>query len=326
MKKGITFIVPVFNTSKTIAKCIRSLVRFRDTYVVAVDDGSTDDSREVLDKLATKYDNLRVVHSKKDGVSSARNIGLSYVETELVGFCDSDDYYQQFNPLDFTDGTADLRVFSFEYKGDKRYPDGSLYSENKIMSSKEYLEEMGNNFYTMFFGAVWNKIYKTEIIKNNNIKFESDVRVGEDVMFNARYVRHIENVAITVNKICNYFLYKYEGDEDYDGVIQYYHDTVTRLKVFRKICKEKNVDVDEKYYNYMSMEMIEPIKVILHKYKKKEAIEKFKDLFDNDDVIESLQHYTGNCRRVKILANNIPAKKWNKSYYISKMILIAKGD
>ena len=114
MKKGITFIVPVFNTSKTITKCIRSLVRFRDTYVVAVNDGSTDDSKDVLEKLVEKYDNLRVIHSENEGVASARNKGLDYVETELVGFCDSDDYYQQFNPLDFLDGTVDLRVFPFE--------------------------------------------------------------------------------------------------------------------------------------------------------------------------------------------------------------------
>ena len=326
MKKGITFIVPVFNTSKTITKCIRSLVRFRDTYVVAVDDGSTDDSSEVLDKLDTKYDNLTVIHSDNEGASAARNIGLEHVETELVGFCDSDDYYQQFNPLDFTDGTVDLRVFSFEYKGDKHYADGALYSESIKLSAKQYLEEMRDHFYTMFFGAVWNKIYKTEIIKNNNIKFEGNITYGEDVVFNAKYAMHIDKVAIDVNKICNYFLYKKNPDDYFNDVRKYYYDTVARLKIFREICHEMNIDIDQTYYNYMSMEMIEPVKSILHKHKKKRAIVGFKKLLDNDDAIESLKHYTGNCRRVKLLSKCALAKKWNKLYYLSKMILIAKGD
>ena len=140
MKKGITFIVPVFNTSKTITKCIRSLVRFRDTYVVAVNDGSTDDSQDVLERLATKYDNLRVINSENEGASSARNKGLEFVETEYVGFCDSDDYYQQLDPLNDLDESVDLKVFSFEYRGDVKYPDVNLFKEKKLFSSEQYLQ------------------------------------------------------------------------------------------------------------------------------------------------------------------------------------------
>lgn len=325
MKKGITFIVPVFNTSKTITKCIRSLVRFRDTYVVAVNDGSTDDSKDVLEKLVGKYDNLRVIHSENEGVASARNKGLDYVETEFVGFCDSDDYYQQFNPLDFLDGSVDLRVFSFEYKGNRHYPDSALYSKSMKMTSKQYLEEMRDHFYTLFFGAVWNKIYKTEIIMKNNIKFDSSIRYGEDVVFNAEYVKHIDKVAIDTNKICNYFLFR--GDDYSDNVaLKYYKDTVTRLKKFKEICNEMKICIDNIYYNNMSMELIEPVKYIIKNYKRKEAIFRLKELLNNRDVIESLQHYTGDSRRVKLLAKCIPAQKWKKMYRWAKLILMAKGD
>ena len=326
MKKGITFIVPVFNTSKTITRCIRSLVRFRDTYVVAVDDGSIDDSRDVLEKLATKYDNLTVVHSENEGASFARNIGLQHVETELVGFCDSDDYYQQFNPLDFTDGTVELRVFSFEYKGNKKYPDNSLYLEDKIMSSRQYLEEMRDHFYTMFFAAVWNKIYKVEVIRKNNLKFDESIKSGEDTIFNSEYVKHIEKVAINTNKICNYYLFERDDNKSVDDVIRYYQDTVKRLKIFREICHEMDIDIDGQFYNRMSMEMIEPVKYILNNYKKREAIVQFKKLFDNEVVIESLQHYTDDSRRVRLLANCIPSGKWNKMYRLAKLILFIKRD
>ena len=86
------------------------------------------------------------------------------------------------------------------------------------------------------------------------------------------------------------------------------------------------IDIDEKFYNYMSMELIEPIKYILNKYKKREAISQFKSLFYNEDVIESLQNYTGNSFRIKLLADCIPSEKWNKMYWLSKTILIVKGD
>lgn len=325
MKKGITFIVPVFNNSKTITRCIRSLVRFRNTYVVAVNDGSTDDSKDVLEKLEAKYDNLNVINTENRGVSSARNKGLEHVETELVGFCDSDDYYQQFNPLDFLDGTAELRVFSFEYKGNRNYPDSHLYSKPMKLSSKQYLEEMRDHFYTLYFGAVWNKIYKTEIIKKYNLRFDESIRYGEDLVFNAEYVKKVNKVAIDPNIICNYFLFR-DDEESIEVIFKYYKDTVARLKKFREVCHEMNIDVDQTYYNHMSMELIEPVKYILHYYKKEEAIAKFKELFYNKDVIESLQHYTKDSRRVKLLAKCIPAQKWKKMYRWAKLILIAKGD
>lgn len=324
MKKGITFIVPVFNTSKTITRCIRSLVRFRNTYVVAVNDGSTDDSQEVLERLATKYDNLRIIKSENEGASSARNKGLEFVETEYVGFCDSDDYYQQLDPLNDLDDSVDLKIFSFEYKGEIKYPDVNLFSKNKLLTPEEYVLLMQPYFYSMFFSAVWNKIYKTGVIREYNIRFDERLKCGEDMVFNLEYIMHINKVAIDTKKICNYYLFK-DNKKDVENTIRYYNDIVIRLNKLREICQKMNIKLDY-YYNYMSMETIEPVKYILNNYKKKEAIKQFDSLLYNEDTIESLKHYTSDSYRVKLLAKYAPQRKWDSFYYEAMSILIVKGD
>ncbi len=324
MKEGITFIVPVFNASKTVDRCIESLVGIKDAYVVAINDGSTDDSKDVLRTLEEKYNNLMVVNSENKGSSAARNKGLGLVETEYVGFCDADDYYEELSIESDVDDSADMIVFSFEYKGNIKYPDTNFYSDDEVLTSKQYLLEMNKHFYSMFFAATWNKIYKTEIIKKNKVKFDESIKYSEDMIFNIEYINHINNVAINTKKMYNYYLFKDENDNSVDP-IEYYKNTVIRLNKFKEICQKMNIELDN-YYNNMSMELIEPVKYILNHYKKKEAIDKFKDLFYKEDVIDSLKHYTKDSRRVKLLEDCIPAQKWTKMYYLAKMILIAKGD
>ena len=92
-KVAISVIVPIYNVEKYLEKCIESLVSqtFNDYEIICIDDGATDSSGAILDALAAKYDRIRAFHTKNQGLSMARNTGMTYARGEFITFIDSDD-------------------------------------------------------------------------------------------------------------------------------------------------------------------------------------------------------------------------------------------
>lgn len=90
----ISIIVPIYNTKEYLFRCVKSLQdqTYRQLEIILVDDGSTDESGELCDRLAGEDERIRVLHKENGGSSSARNLGISYAQGEYVGFVDSDDY------------------------------------------------------------------------------------------------------------------------------------------------------------------------------------------------------------------------------------------
>lgn len=98
MEKGkISIIVPIYNTEDCLERCISSLTgqTYRNLDILLIDDGSTDGSGALCDKLAESDDRIRVYHKANGGASSARNLGLRMAQGEYIGFVDSDDYMDQ---------------------------------------------------------------------------------------------------------------------------------------------------------------------------------------------------------------------------------------
>ena len=96
MNSKVTVIVPVFNAEKYIHKCIQSLLdqTYKNIEIILVDDGSTDRCPQICDEYAAKYQQVRTIHQKNTGVSSARNHGLEMATGTKIAFVDSDDWVQ----------------------------------------------------------------------------------------------------------------------------------------------------------------------------------------------------------------------------------------
>ena len=93
--KKVSIIVPVYNVEKYLAKCLDSLVNqtLEDVEIIVVDDGSKDNSKQIIDEFQTKYpDKIKSFVKKNGGLSDARNFGLDRANGEYIGFVDSDDY------------------------------------------------------------------------------------------------------------------------------------------------------------------------------------------------------------------------------------------
>lgn len=185
----ISIIVPVYNTSKFLEKCIRSIMEqdFRDIEIICVNDGSTDNSLEILNKLSKEDSRLKIIDKKNEGASKARNVALEVAQGKYCLNIDSDDWIEQgyIKALyeraekDNLDITISNIIFDYFNDSSKNYILNDLeILDEKVISGEEYINIfLKNNFY----GYTWNKLIKTELYKKNNLKYNEDIFLFEDV-------------------------------------------------------------------------------------------------------------------------------------------------
>lgn len=192
----ISVIVPVYNCEKYLEQCVLSLVNQskKELEIILIDDGSTDQSSEICERLQNNYQRVVAVHQKNGGVAAARNTGLQYARGKYIGFVDADDYVDskmyQIMFSDMIDNHVDLIVGSII----KIKPDGSQTTETfefTFGSSVNLLIEYLN---TDLFIACNRCLFKKQIIDNNRIAFTSQRKTGEDQEFVYRYMMHSETI------------------------------------------------------------------------------------------------------------------------------------
>lgn len=185
----ISILVPVYNTSKFLGKCIRSIMEqdFRDIEIICVNDGSTDNSLEILKKLSKEDSRVKIIDKKNGGLTSARNAALEVAQGKYCLNIDSDDWIEQgyiralYKRAEKDDLDITISNIIFDYFNDssKNYILNDLeILDEKVISGEEYINIfLKNNFY----GYTWNKLIKTEVYKKNNLKYNEDIFMMEDV-------------------------------------------------------------------------------------------------------------------------------------------------
>lgn len=190
----LSVIVPVYNASKYIRTCLDSILSqtYSDFEVLLVDDGSTDDSGSISDEYAQTESRVRVFHKTNGGVSSARNLGLDNAQGEFVCFVDADDVV-------FADALSIL-VKGMKNGADLSIGGYEVYDEcdNRTFSVKERLTEhisvkecIVQMYYPKYYyyqGYLWNKLFRTEIIQANNLRFDESIFFNEDRLFVVQYL------------------------------------------------------------------------------------------------------------------------------------------
>lgn len=190
--KKLSIIVPCYNVEKYVARTLESLLKQNcDLFtVLAIDDGSTDSTLEILQSYERKYpDTIQVYTKKNGGIAQTRNFGLSLVSTEYFGFLDSDDYIydgmleKMLHKAETTQ--AELVVCNFEWV----FETGN--KENYITKEGPY--QPGKQMMLNLFAVLWNKIYRTNFVRKTSLKFPDGYRY-EDASFLYRLVPHVSHV------------------------------------------------------------------------------------------------------------------------------------
>lgn len=183
----VSVIVPVYNVEKYVGKCLETLVNqtLQDIEIIVVNDGSTDNSKQEIEKYLEKYGSkIKYFEKENGGLSDARNYGMKYATGDYIAFLDSDDYvditiYEKMYNKAVQDN-CDFIECDFVWKyDDKEVKDlGEVYEDKHEMLANARV-------------VAWNKLIKKELINKANIEFPKGLRY-EDVEFFYKLIPYIE--------------------------------------------------------------------------------------------------------------------------------------
>jgi glycosyltransferase involved in cell wall biosynthesis len=204
----ISVIVPVYNVEKYLPKCLDSIINqtLRTIEIICVNDGSTDNSGNILNHYAAIDSRIKVLSQSNRGLSAARNTGLSAARGAFIQFCDSDDYYDiamcETMLKAVTDNDIDIAVsdVQVDYDGVPRQPDTEYYCRIK----QDGLYTISDKTFTATNVYVWNKIYRKAIIDLYYIRFPEGL-LYEDAAFFFKYI-YVANRIYYINKKLYHYL------------------------------------------------------------------------------------------------------------------------
>ena len=172
----ISIILPIYNVEKYLSKCLDSLLEqtYDDFELICVNDGSTDNSLNILQNYASKDSRIKIINQKNQGQSMARNNALEKVQGDYISFIDSDDWVEK----DFLEN-----LISSAQKNDADVVQSGYIQCNKIFVRKEKTcISFENIMEEMQKCLVWNKLWKTDFVKKNHLYFLPNVTY-QDVFF-----------------------------------------------------------------------------------------------------------------------------------------------
>ena len=195
----VSIIIPVYNGSQYLDECINSVIKqtYSNIEMLAIDDGSTDMSLEILKEYAEKDKRIIVIHQENAGSGRARNTGIEHATGEYVTFLDCDDYLE----LDCISVIVNRIRISFpDMLRFKHVTFGAIETkasdepENFFSEGKEYVKYILKNHHGGA-GSVSCKVYKRKVLVENNIKFGS-YKTAEDGHFNTQALAFLRTVDI----------------------------------------------------------------------------------------------------------------------------------
>ncbi len=173
----LSIIIPVYNLERYIEDCLKScLIQDIDDYeIICINDGSKDNSGTILGEYAIKYpEKIKIIHKQNGGVSSARNEGLNIATGKWVWFVDGDDCIKS-NCLGRLIETAELNACDIMSIQNTMFDEETAFDD--IMKINSADKNIDNTECIAF------KLFKTKIIRENNIKFDVSISHGEDNIF-----------------------------------------------------------------------------------------------------------------------------------------------
>lgn len=210
MTATVSIIVPCYNVASYVDACMDSLVNqtLEDIEIICVNDGSTDDTPALLHAWGARDSRVRVIDRENGGLSVARNTGMDVAQGEYIGFVDPDDYveHSMYERLleEARSHDADVAVCGYSGFSDS---DGAVV-EGWSLSPDFGVEK---DVQASFFGresvwnrlpiAVWNKLYRKDLLERNRLRFEPSFRDAEDVSFWLMLMVHVSSLVVIPDRL-----------------------------------------------------------------------------------------------------------------------------
>jgi len=197
-KYKLSIIIPVYKGEKYIKECIETLINqtLTNIQIIFIDDESPDNSSNIIKEYAKNDQRIILKHIKHASISETRNEGLKYVDGEYIGFVDDDDFIDlnQYEKMYNYAKKDDVDLLEFHYRKIKENDSFNDMKKYKIKYfDKKIITKIDGNTLEKLKNENWNKIYKTDIIIKNNIRFFPNIG-AEDLNFNLKVYPFIKSI------------------------------------------------------------------------------------------------------------------------------------
>lgn len=267
----VSTILPVYNVESYLRQCLDSIIMqtLEDIEIICVNDGSTDNSLEILQEYKNKDSRIKIINQENRGQGVARNIALENITGDYIGFVDPDDYISpnMYKTLYETaiKHNCDIVEESFYIKNEIRNYLKKRKNKLNLPKNKTFNYKVKKNYVFSPNLAIWNKLYKTSFIKENDIKF-FETKKGEDIIFTIKS-RVLASKIVYIDNADYYYRIKK------DNVPKSYKNTSPIDELNRQIKfldKIKNALIEDKIYelikddfeNYSIQKLKEKYKIL----------------------------------------------------------------
>ena len=322
-----TIIIPIYKEEKYIEECLNSVFDEikrsntpNDQYeIIVVSDGATEELASIVCKYETIFANFKFLKMEHKGAGAARNLGIKVASGEYVAFIDADDrmsvgFLKPCNEL--LEKNRDLYIFGIKRIEDGKEEDWTVKDKN-YNSIAEFADEYIRKGHLLIYSNC-NKLYKTKIIKENNIGFNEEIHFGEDRLFNYDYIRYCNNI-ITSSIIKHDYLKRNKISQSTKHYDNYFNIALNlhkeKVKCFIDLSKSVSEDEIKKF---VAEDLIKELEKTFERFSlyKDEEEENIKDI--NDFVFENSDEMSDEIGIFIILGSR------NCGYKIEKVIELCK--
>lgn len=329
MSVTLSVVIPAYNIENYIGKCLDSVLAqtYQDYEIIVVNDGSTDKTGTVCDEYAAKDSRIRVIHKENEGVSVARNVGIELATGEYFLFFDGDDFMEPYTMEELyqvaREQQADTVIYGYHrFENGKVketcYPrfDKTLYEQDDIVKEvlpafiglscdriNDWLNHRPDALYVEN-PALWRTMVSAKVVKENNIRFIPNLKVGEDTLFIATYLSYANRVY--VQQKCYYYLvtretstifvYEKKPLQKLEGKL---HQLSARLELTGDVWKRRGLDIDKTWRGTIVMSAIEMAFLLSNKipgYSYKKRYQMYLSYAALPEVEKSVKEYDIQCK------------------------------
>ena len=255
----LSIIIPIYNTAPYLEKCINSVLKqkLKEIEILAIDDGSTDGSLEIIKNIAKIDDRVKIFHQENKGVSSARNLGIENSSGKWITFIDSDDYLDENSICKMIESVeekeCDIGVYAFQREFGEKYEIDFLPWSNITFEHNEILEKViplmlsSTHQVNSISGSVCRSIFKKNLVQN--IRFNENVSIQEDLIFCLDTYSCADKIFFTNDCIYHYVKHQQTTTEHYRN--GYYKESVLFEEIIVDTLKKIGI-FEEVMENYWS--------------------------------------------------------------------------
>ncbi|OPZ88842.1 MAG: putative glycosyltransferase EpsJ [Firmicutes bacterium ADurb.Bin419] len=213
-----SIIIPVYNAERHLNTCIGSILsqEYQDFEVILINDGSTDNSSSICDKVSQEKSFFTTIHKENSGAADCRNIGILHAKGDYILFLDSDDTFTsdillKINNIIGELNESDLYIGKFNYlidgqiinKSNYEFDSSRLKKENKCDVLAYLFSEIPEQTW-----SVWRNVYNRNFLLDNNVFFDKTLALGEDLDFFIRSILKSKDISFINEPIVNYRLFE----------------------------------------------------------------------------------------------------------------------